>query len=123
VVCGEIVDNLQQASLAVTTRLHAALLSARAGTPTVAVAYQPKVKHVLEDIGLSKSVVEMPNLAHDLPKHVLAAVREPQSYRLPLDRIDELDRMNRRVVTDVLQHLARQKDARTYRGTRPFSND
>lgn len=120
---GDIVDNLQQASLAITTRLHAALLSARAGTPTVAVAYQPKVKHVLEDIGLSKSVVEMPNLAHDLPKHVLAAVQEPQSYSLPPDRIDELDRMNRRVVTDVLQHLARQKDARTYRGTRPFSND
>ncbi len=45
--CEETLEILGGARLAVTTRLHAGLLALRAGTPVIALAYQPKVRNIL----------------------------------------------------------------------------
>jgi colanic acid/amylovoran biosynthesis protein WcaK/AmsJ len=42
----------------VTSRMHAAIFAMAVGTPAIAVAYEPKVRQILEDAGLGDRVVE-----------------------------------------------------------------
>jgi len=81
----------QSASLAVTTRLHAGIMVALAGCSVVGIAYQPKVKNVLKELGMSSKFIELDALIDGefSVDNILSAVKgcEIKNHALNVDNI------------------------------------
>jgi len=84
----------ESASLAVTTRLHAGIIVAQAGCKVIGIAYQPKVKNVLQQYGISSGIIELDELARNTGckfsvESVLGMVKreELKNYTLSIDNI------------------------------------
>lgn len=58
----DILDAFGRAQLALVTRLHAGIMAAHAGTPVLAVAYQPKVAAVLAEAGIAPAAIALDDL-------------------------------------------------------------
>jgi polysaccharide pyruvyl transferase WcaK-like protein len=58
----DILDAFGRAKFAITTRLHAGITAALAGTPVLPVAYQPKVASVLAEAGISTNAIRLVDL-------------------------------------------------------------
>jgi len=58
----ELIQIGETATLAVVTRLHAGIIAAHGGCNVIAIAYQPKVKDVLQGFGISKSIIDLSTL-------------------------------------------------------------
>jgi polysaccharide pyruvyl transferase WcaK-like protein len=59
---GEIIQLGQTAEFAFTTRLHAGIIVAHGGCKLIGIAYQPKVKDVLEDAGVTPYVIDIKSI-------------------------------------------------------------
>ncbi len=55
----EIIALAHQAKLTLVTRLHAGIMAYLGGSPILAVAYQPKVKYVLQESGITQNIFDM----------------------------------------------------------------
>ena len=69
------------ADLVVAMRYHAVAASAQAGRPTIALAYEPKVRALAADLDLPSIDVDDPDLAARLAAAVAAATADPNSAR------------------------------------------
>jgi polysaccharide pyruvyl transferase WcaK-like protein len=69
------------ADLVIAMRYHAVAAAAQAGRPTIALAYEPKVRSLAADLGLPIVDVHDPDLAGQLRSAVATAVEDPSSAR------------------------------------------
>ncbi|MFC9553291.1 polysaccharide pyruvyl transferase family protein [Rhodococcus sp. NPDC056960] len=58
----ETISNISSAKLLIATRMHLALAGIRAGIPTVAIAYNGKVRPTLTHLGFDKAISEVSNI-------------------------------------------------------------
>jgi polysaccharide pyruvyl transferase WcaK-like protein len=100
----EIAKILSKMQYAIVTRLHAGLLALRVETPIIAIVYQPKVKDVLNSIGLRKGVVDIQEVSkiHSLIEEVNVDNRE---FRLSHEQLNMLDCFNKEVINDILKTI------------------
>lgn len=68
----DVLDAFAGAKLAITTRLHAGIMAALAGTPVLPVAYQPKVAAVLAEAGIAPQAIRLVDL--QAPEDVIGLV-------------------------------------------------
>jgi polysaccharide pyruvyl transferase CsaB len=85
----------------VAMRLHAAMFGLKAGRPTVAISYDPKVDSLMNDCGLSEFVIQLPELsAHPLVTKVQEAIDRQRTKSLPtrLQRLTDRSALSREVL-------------------------
>jgi polysaccharide pyruvyl transferase WcaK-like protein len=100
----EIVEKLSLMQFAIVTRLHAGLLALRMETPTIAIVYQPKVRDVLNNIGLEKGIVDINDIARIRPL-IDEISLDPDEFCLSPGQLLELDYANRDVINAILRTI------------------
>jgi len=76
----DILDAFGRAKFAITTRLHAGITAALAGTPVLPVAYQPKVASVMAEAGIAPNAIRLVDLQdpdRDTSPVLAKAIRHP----------------------------------------------
>lgn len=106
---------LAHADLVVGMRLHASLLASLGGTPSVGLAYDPKVSAVLTDLGLGHLVVDVSTLADRKTTALDEALRTAWRDRAHLRRalVDAVEERRTRVLTEldgVVDLIGEQRD-------------
>jgi polysaccharide pyruvyl transferase WcaK-like protein len=91
--------------LVIATRLHAALMAAALGVPTVAIAYERKVLDAFVDLGLEKFVLEPGCGADDIHGTALVAIQSTSSFAAAATRISEQAEVARGFVAATLGRL------------------
>jgi polysaccharide pyruvyl transferase WcaK-like protein len=85
-------DHVRDADLVVAMRYHAVAAAAQAGRPTIALAYEPKVRALAADLGLPSLDVDDPALTDRLAAAVEGATAAPDGARAPAASIADLRR-------------------------------
>ena len=77
---GTVVATIRCSRVVIATRLHAAIVSVAAGTPTVAIAYEYKVQKVFDDLGLCDYVQMLDDSREALLSRVEKAMGNPDEF-------------------------------------------
>jgi len=87
------------------TRLHAALMAVAMGVPTVAVAYERKVRDAFVDLGLSDFMVDPDCSAGQLHQTAVRAAGTPEAFREARVRLVRQGLVARDFIGDVVKRL------------------
>ena len=84
----ELIQEIQDARLVITTRMHFAILSLLSGRPTIAIAYEFKTLELFESLGLSRYVISIEDVSPEwIGEAVRAALGDASSATLaPAER-------------------------------------
>jgi polysaccharide pyruvyl transferase CsaB len=82
----------QTARLAVAMRYHAVLMAVASGCPTIAIAYEPKVSALAQQLGVASVSVDDPDLRSHLRERVADALTRPPTIGSEVARLRDLAR-------------------------------
>jgi polysaccharide pyruvyl transferase WcaK-like protein len=99
-----IVSKLSKVQLAIVTRLHAGLLALRVGTPILAIVYQPKVKDVLNNIGLNKGIIDFHEVSR-IREFLDELNKDWHEFCLSSTQISVLNKANKEVVNEIFDTI------------------
>ena len=102
----EILEMIQEADLAITTRLHAAILSLITDVPVITIAYQPKVRWILNDLGLQGSIID-PDQIIGLDEKLLRVGQAHDNFHLSGDDRQGLHIKNLATIKEILAIFSR----------------
>ena len=89
----ELLEVLRGTGLVLAMRYHAAAAAASLGLPVVTLAYEPKVRSLADDLGLTRFEVDAPDgLGNALTERLAAAVRDPAGARPDAEALADVRR-------------------------------
>jgi len=101
----EITEIIMKCDFAVVTKLHAAILALRTGLPILALEYQPKVRSVLNAVGIDNEAILELNQSDLLFERMMSLDKSKKSFKLDKNILESIQIQNSKAIRKILKDI------------------